>query len=100
MYPLFWISYALGHHCALSRVPCALQGVLIVTCFIHSINNVYLSILVSQFILPHSLGVHSFVLYVYVSISALQIRSSIPSEILLKVSLVLVRTFSISLNCQ
>ena len=60
-----------------------------------------MSISVSQFILPHSLGVHSFVLYVYVSISALQLRSSIPSEILLRVSLVLVRTFFInSLNYQ
>ena len=45
--------------------------------FIHS--SVYMSIPISQFIpLPHSLVIHMFVLYVCVSISALQISSSIP----------------------
>ena len=50
-------------------------------CFIHS--SVYMSIPISQFILslfPHfpCLNVHTFVLYVCVSVSALQISSSLP----------------------
>ena len=46
--------------------------------FIHS--SVYMSIPISQFIHPPSfpLGIHIFVLYVCVSISAWQLRSSIP----------------------
>ena len=46
--------------------------------FIHSIKNVYVTIPLSQFRPPPPLGVHTFVLYVCVSISAFQIRSSIP----------------------
>ena len=44
-----------------------------------NINSVYMSIPISQFTLPtlFSLNIHIFVLYIYVSISALQIRSSI-----------------------
>ena len=47
--------------------------------FIHSINNVCISILISQ-IIPLSLPalVHVFVLHICASISVLQIRSSIP----------------------
>ena len=46
--------------------------------FIHS--DVRMSTPVSQFIPPHTShhGVHSFILYVSVSISALQIGSSVP----------------------
>ena len=48
----------------------------LVTCFIHS--GVYMSILISQFIpLPFPLGIHTFALYLYVSISSLQLGSSI-----------------------
>ena len=47
----FWIFFPLGHHRALSRVPCATQSVLIIH-FIHGINSVYWSIPVSQFIPP------------------------------------------------
>ena len=47
--------------------------------FIHSINRIYMSIPICQFILPFShFGVHTFVLYAYVSIPALQIGSSVP----------------------
>ena len=45
----------------------------IVTYIIHSITSVYMSIPVSQFIPPDfPLGIHTFVLYACVSISALQ----------------------------
>ena len=46
--------------------------------FTHGINSVCLSIPISQFIHHHPLplGIHTFVLYVCVSISALQISSS------------------------
>ena len=49
--------------------------------FIHSINRVYMSIPISQFILPlffSLLGVYMFVLHVCVSISALQIHLFVP----------------------
>ena len=49
--------------------------------FIHNINSVYSSIPISQFPptpVPFSLGIHTFVLYICVSVSLLQIRSSIP----------------------
>ena len=62
----------LGHHKALDRDPCTIQQGLI-PYFIHSISSVYMSIPVSQFILPHAfpLGVGMFVFYVCVSASAL-----------------------------
>ena len=46
----------------------------------HTIYSVYVSIPISQFLPlhPFPLAVHAFVLYIYVSISALQIWSSIP----------------------
>ena len=52
----------------------------LVTYFIYSIDSVYVSIPISQFLPPTTfpLGIHIFVLYVCVSISALQIRSCIP----------------------
>ena len=40
----------LGHHSALSRVPCAVQYVLISYVFLHSIKSVYVSIPISQFL--------------------------------------------------
>ena len=48
--------------------------------FINSISGVYISTPISQFIPPLTslLGVHVFILYICVSISVLQIRSSIP----------------------
>ena len=45
--PLFWTSSHLGHHRALSRVPCALQYVPTI-CFTHS--SIYMLIPISQFI--------------------------------------------------
>ena len=47
-------------------------------CFIHSINNVYVSIPTSKFLPPSPLGIYIFALYFQVSILALQINSSIP----------------------
>ena len=63
-----------GHCGAPSRAPCAVRCVLI------SINSPCVSAPVSQFLPPSSfpLGVHTFILYFCVSISALQIRSFIP----------------------
>ena len=56
IYPLFfWISSHLGHHIALSWVPCATQQVLISYLF-YTQQCVYISISVSQFIsslFPH-----------------------------------------------
>ena len=52
IYPLFYgFPSHLGHHRALSRVPCAIQFSLIIY-FIHNINSVYMSISISQFIPP------------------------------------------------
>ena len=49
--PIFRIFFShLGHHRALSRVPCAKQSVLINDLFTHSINTVFISIPSSQFI--------------------------------------------------
>ena len=50
--PFFFLFPShLGHHRALSRVPWAIQSVLIIH-FIHGINSVYRSIPISQFIPP------------------------------------------------
>ena len=42
-----------GHHRALSRVPCAIQQVSLVIYFIQSISSIYMSIPISQFIPSH-----------------------------------------------
>ena len=54
----------LGHHIALSRVPCALQYFALIIYFIHSINSVYKTVPIPQFLppTPFPLGVHTFVL--------------------------------------
>ena len=81
--PLFFgFPSHLGHHRALSRVfPELYSQFSLIIYFIHSISSVYMSIPISQFIPPSSfpplVSIHFF-LYVCVSISALQIRSSIP----------------------
>ena len=63
--PLFWVCCLLGHRRALSRVPCAVERVLILACFIHSVN---VSVPFSQVILspPFPLGIHAFVLCICV----------------------------------
>ena len=65
IYSLFFVFPShLGHHRALSRVPCALKRFSLVIYFIHRINSVCISIPISQFIHPTSLlGIHKFVLY-------------------------------------
>ena len=73
----------LGHQCALSRLPELYSKFQTVVYFIHNINSVFTSIPASQFLPPDSspplpLGIHTFVLYICVSVSALQIRSSVP----------------------
>ena len=86
--PPFWNFFPLGHHRALGRVPCAMQYILI-SYLTHSINSVYVSIPVSEFLpLPpfpliqekciyflytYKKNVYVFV-YVCVSISPLQIK--------------------------
>ena len=80
MHPfLFGFPSHLGHHRTLSRLPCAVQLVLISYLFMH--NRVYVSIPTSQFIPPFpctGTGIYAFVLYIRVSISALQVSSSAP----------------------
>ena len=67
-----------GHHGALNRVPSAIQYVLISYLFYTLVSIVFMGQSQSPNS-PHSLvGIHTFVLYICVSISALQIGSSIP----------------------
>ena len=79
MYPLFFgFPSHVGHHRAISRVSCALQQVLISSLFCtYSCIHVNPNLPIHP--APFSpLSVHMFVLYVCVSISALQIGSSVP----------------------
>ena len=77
-YPLGGFPSHLGHHRALSRVSCAMQSVLISYYFIRSVNSVYMSIPVAQFISPAlSFLASTHLLSTSVSISALQVRSSV-----------------------
>ena len=77
-YPLlFWLSFPF-------RLPQSLKfPVLYTVClhqlsFINSVSSIHRSVPLSQTShLPFCLGIHTFVLYICVSISALQIRSSI-----------------------
>ena len=81
IYPLpFGFPSHLGHHSALNRVPCAIQysplSCLFYTQYQQCICvNPNLPIPPTQ---PFPLGIHTFVRYVSVSISALQIGSSVP----------------------
>ena len=78
--PLFGFPSHLGHHRTPRRVPWAKQQVLIHYLFYtQCINSVYMSVPISQFIPPFLsiLDVCTFILYICVSISALQIRLSI-----------------------
>ena len=88
IYPLsFQFPSHLGHHRASSRVPYAIQQILISYLFIHSINSVYMSIPTFQFIPPTSsqLGVHTFVsLFLFVNkiicnISLVAQRKNLPA---------------------
>ena len=76
---LFWgfLSH-LGHHRALSRVPCAKQQVLISYLF-YIQHRMYVNPNLSIHpTLSSPLGIYVFVLYVHVSISPLQIKSFVP----------------------
>ena len=66
-------------HRAMSSL-CYIVGFSLVTYFTHSINSIYtwIPVFSSSFPPPLPLGIHIFVFYVCVSISALQIGSSIP----------------------
>ena len=79
IYPLFFgISSHLGHHIALSRVPCVIQQVLISYLF-YTQQCIYINFNLPIHLLPLSpLGIHMFVLYICVCISVLQIGSSVP----------------------
>ena len=78
IYPLFFrFPSHLGHHRALSRVPCAIQQVLISYLF-YTQQCIYVNPnLPIHPTPPPPLGIHKFVLYICVSISALQISSSL-----------------------
>ena len=68
----------LGHHRALSRVPCAIQSVLIRYLF-YIQQCIYVNPNLPVHPTPPSpLGNHKFVLYNCVFISALQISSTVP----------------------
>ena len=89
--------------CRMSRGPCAIVGShypikWIVTHFIHSVNSVYMSILISQFIPPPCFSMYIFILYVSVSIYALQRRSSIPSHFFLDSTCMLMYNINFSLS--
>ena len=76
IYPLtFGFPSQSGYHSAFSRVSQAIQYII----FIHNISSVYVLISISHF-LPtlFSFGIHTFLIYTRVSISALQTRSPIP----------------------
>ena len=77
--PLFFgFPSHLGHHRALSRVPCAIQQVLISYLF-YTQQGIYVNPNLPIYPTPLSrLGIHTFVLYFCVSISALQTGSSVP----------------------
>ena len=72
LYPVFFISFPFRSPQSPSRVPQAAQAVLTVLYYCIYVSP-KLSIL-SPTLFP--LGVHMFVLYVYASVSALQISSS------------------------
>ena len=74
---LFWISLPFRSLQSTEKSSCAIQQVLISYLSIHS--SVYTSVPISQFIplLLFPFGIHVFVLYVCVSVSALQIGSPI-----------------------
>lgn len=76
--PLFWVSFPLGHHRAVSRVPCVLQE----GPFGYPFYTWYQQTYVGQSPSPSSFhfsprGVHTFVLYVRVSVSALKMSSPV-----------------------
>ena len=79
IYPVFFgFPSHLSYHRALSRVPCAIQQVIIICLFYNSIDSVNMSVPISQFILPElpPWQPHVCSLHNCVSISALQVRSS------------------------
>ena len=79
--PLFFgFPSHLGHQRALSRVPCVVQQVLISYLFYTQYQQcIYVNPNLPIHPSPTSpLGIHTFVLYVCVSISALQASSSVP----------------------
>ena len=66
-----------GHHSGLSRVLCVIWWVLI-NIYLNIVLIAYMSVPISQFfpLSPFFHNIHIFLLYICVSISALQIRSS------------------------
>ena len=64
----------LGHHKAPSRTPCAILydcGFSLAIHFIH--GSVFMSHLISQFTIPSPLCVHESILYICISIPALEL---------------------------
>ena len=80
IYPLsFGLPSHLGYHRALSRVPCAIEQIL-VSYLLYIWQCIYAKpyLPIHPNLFPFPLGVHRFVLYVCVSIPILQISSAIP----------------------
>ena len=82
MHPSLWDFVPFGRHSALSRVPgpCSMFSLVVHSTLIHTINSLSVPIPISQFLPPppSSLDIHTFVLYICVSIPAVQIGLSIP----------------------
>ena len=73
IYPLFGVFFPFRSPQSTAQFPELHSRFSLVIYFIHSINSVHMLIAISQFIPPSPLGVQTFVLYICVSISALQI---------------------------
>ena len=75
VYPLSFVFPShLGHHRAPSRVPCAIQ--VLISYLLYTQYCVYVNLNLSIIPTPFPHDIHTFVLNICVSISALQIRSS------------------------
>ena len=76
--PLFWISFPFRSPQSTVEYPALYSRFSLIVYFIYSVNWVYASIPVSQFIPPPFFGIQKLVLYICDSISALQISLSVP----------------------
>ena len=73
----FGFPFYLGHHRIPIRVPYAIQQVLVSNLF-YSQQFIYVNSNLPVEPCPFPVGIHVFVLYIFVSLSAFQIRSSVP----------------------
>ena len=80
---LFGFPSHSGHQRALSRFPVLYSSFSCISYFAHGVKSVYVSpnLPIPPTTAPFPLGIHTLVLYICVSISALQIRSSMKIKI-------------------